>query len=231
MLRETVATLRVINFSDIAPIVPLVEPGEDVVVLVHGLLASAGAFRPLRTRLERELGVKTASFTHVPFTSIRRIASELGRIVDSMPRGARVHVVGHSLGGIVARWYVQELGGHDRVLQTISLGSPFAGAPLAARLPILVGADLHPSSELLHRIRNSVHAHKVPHLSIAGTHDRTAPVSTACAFPHGEVIEIEASHNALLFHETAMNVVLTRVARYSASTPEVPVSGVLARAR
>lgn len=228
MLRETVATLRIIQVRDVAPIIPRIEPGDDVVVLVHGLLASAGAFRPLRARLEGELGVKTASFTHVPFTSVRRIAHALADIVSSFPSSARVHLVGHSLGGIVARWYVQELGGHERVAQTISLGSPFAGAALAMRLPYFVGADLHPESTLLQRIRTGVRAREVPHLSIAGKFDRMAPMATACAFPHGDMLEIESSHNELLFHERAMNVILTRIARAS-RIPEAPVSGVLAR--
>lgn len=234
MLRETVATLRVINYRDVATIVPRVEAGEDVVVLVHGLLASAGSFRPLRVRLEKELGVKTASFTHVPFTSVRRIAHELADLVTSLPRGARVHLLGHSLGGIVARWYVQELGGHDRVVQTIALGSPFGGAPLAQRLPYLVGEDLHPESKLLHRLRSRARSHDVPHLSIAGTHDKMAPLETALAFPHGDIIEVAASHNALLYHQRAMNVILTRVARYSApdphhAIPDAPISGYVTR--
>lgn len=212
MLREALASLRVFDVRDLAPSVPSVSPGEDVVVLVHGLLATAAAFRPLRTRLERELGVKTASFTSVPFTSVRRIASQAAAVVDAFPEDARVHVVGHSLGGLVARWLVQEMGRAHRVVQTISLATPFGGAPLAARLPVLVGAELHPHSALLARLRAGAPDHEVPHLTIAGTRDRTVPPEFA-RFAHGEHVALQGlGHNGLLFDETAMNLVLTRVA-------------------
>ena len=42
--------------ADLLPIVPRAIAGDDVVVLVHGFLATAGVFRPLRARLEREAG-------------------------------------------------------------------------------------------------------------------------------------------------------------------------------
>lgn len=214
MLRETVASLRVIDVRDLGPSIPAVSPGEDVVVLVHGLLATAGAFRPLRIRLEKELGVKTASFTSVPFTSVRRIAAQLSAIVDAIPLGARIHVVGHSLGGIVARYFVQEMRGGRRVVQTISLGAPFGGAPLAKRLPVLVGAELHPRSTLLERLRETARNHKVPHTSIAGSNDLTAPPDSTRSLPHGDIVMLEGrGHNGLLFDQEAMNIVLTNVAR------------------
>lgn len=219
MLRETMATMRVIDIRDVAPSIPRVLPGEDVVVLVHGLLATAGAFRPLRARLEGELAVKTASFTSVPFTSVRRIAKQLEVIVATIPDGARIHLVGHSLGGIVVRWFAQEVSGGRRVVQTISMGAPFAGAPLAKRLPVLVGAELHPRSRLLDRLREGSRNHPVPHLSIAGTHDRTAPPDTTTTLPHGDLVMLDRlGHNGLLFDQQAMNIVLTRIARASTSS-------------
>lgn len=212
--------MRVIDIRDVltaaVPSIPSVLPGEDVVVLVHGLLATAGAFRPLRARLENELGVKTASFTHVPFTSVRRIAKQLEAIVATIPDGARIHVIGHSLGGVVARWFVQEMSGGRRVVQTISMGAPFGGAPLAKRLPVLVGAELHPRSRLLGRLREVAQNHPIPHLSIAGVVDRTAPPHTTCALPHGEIVMLDGlGHNGLLFDHSALNIVLTYIARHS----------------
>ena len=214
MLHETVATLRAFDLRETF-VAPEVESGDDVVVLVHGLMATAGAFRPLRARLERELGVKVASFTHVPGAGIRRIAEQLARLVDDLPDGARVHLVGHSLGGIVARWYVQEMGGHDRVAHTVALASPFGGAPLARKLPVLVGADLHERSLVLSRLRGSAHVGDVPHLSIAGSHDRLAPLDTVKAFPRGEVVVMHGrGHNGLLFCDATLRVVVDRVASH-----------------
>jgi triacylglycerol esterase/lipase EstA (alpha/beta hydrolase family) len=212
MLHETVSTLRAFDLRETSN-VPDVAPSDDVVVLVHGLLATAGAFRPLRARLEAQLGVKVASFTHVPGAGIRRIAEQLARLIDELPERTRIQIVGHSLGGLVARWYVQEMGGHDRVVQTIAMATPFGGAPLARKLPLLVGSDLHERSVLLSRLRGSAHVGNVPHLSIAGALDKLAPMHTVTAFPRGEVIVMRGrGHNGLLFCEDTLQVVVRAVA-------------------
>src|SRR5260370_36181098 len=110
---ERVALLRemALMACDLTPVVPDVRAGDDVVVLVHGFLASAGVFRPLRSRLERETGARVATFTHAPGVGIRRIARQLQQMVERVPEDTRITVVGHSLGGIVARLYVQEMRG------------------------------------------------------------------------------------------------------------------------
>ena len=44
-----------------------------------------------------------------------------------------MHVVGHSLGGLVARYLVQRLGGDARVESLVTLGTPHARHALGAR--------------------------------------------------------------------------------------------------
>ncbi len=213
---ETVATLReVVLFArDITADVPgEVAPHEDVVVLVHGFFASAGVFRPMRRRLA-DTGARVASFTHAPGAGIERIARSLGRIVDRLPRDCRVHLVGHSLGGLVARWYVQELGGHSRVTQTISLGSPFGGTERARPFPFLVGADLCRTSPLLARLRARAHEHQVPHLSVVADADALIVPGESAVFPSGEVVVLAGrGHNSLLFDSESITHVVERVRR------------------
>jgi len=53
------------------------------------------------------------------------------------PRGsrdARLVLVAHSMGGLVARYFTERLGGREVVGQTITLGTPFSGAVKAAYL-------------------------------------------------------------------------------------------------
>src|SRR5580704_10034944 len=196
---ERLALLREVALvpRDLAEVVPRAMPGEDVVVLVHGFLASAGVFRPLRARLERETAARVATFTHAPGVGIRRIARRLADLVDRIPAGARITIVGHSLGGVVARWYVQEMGGHARVARTISMASPFRGIDVP---PLLVGADLHAQSELLKRVRETAHLCGVPHTSIVAEDDTiVAGVHTAC-LGFGDVVVCPGrGHNGLLF--------------------------------
>jgi triacylglycerol lipase len=209
--REGVSTIRemVLMPKDLTPVVPDVEPGDRVVVLVHGFCASAGVFRPLAARLEREAEAKIATFTHAPGVGVRRIARSLATLVEQIPRSARITIVGHSLGGVVARWYVQEMGGHERVERTISLGSPFRGVPVPR---YLVGSDVHEESELLERLRGRAADFDVPHTSVVATEDRVVPgLQTACLGAGDVVVLRGRGHNTLIFDEEVAGLVIDRV--------------------
>jgi pimeloyl-ACP methyl ester carboxylesterase len=213
---EAMATMREVALlaRDISPVVPDARPGDDVVVLVHGFMASAGVFRPLRARLEREAHARVATFTHAPGAGIERIARQLADVVDCIPLGTRIHVVGHSLGGVVARWFVQEQGGHARVVQTISLASPFGGTHVARRVPLFVGRELHAESKLLARVARAG-ACGVPHVSIVAGDDRLIVGEKNASLPHGETIVMRGrGHNTLLFDDEVARLVIERVKRH-----------------
>jgi pimeloyl-ACP methyl ester carboxylesterase len=214
-LTETISTLHEVALMprDLIPVVPrTVACEDDVVVLVHGIFASAGVWRPMKRTLVERTGAKVATFTHAPGVGIDRIARSLKKIVDSLPRDCRVHLVGHSLGGLVARWYVQEHGGHARVTQTISLGSPFGGTARAHPFPFLVGRELGRASPLLARLRARAHEHDVPHTSIVGHRDVLVVPKESAVFPRGEVVVLpHCGHNTLLFHEESIARVVDRV--------------------
>lgn len=213
VVSDTLATLReVVLFPrDLRTVVPESRPGDDIVVFVHGFFASAGVFRPMRRHLH-DAGLVSASFSYVPGVSISRIAKKLAALVDALPKDRRVHLVGHSLGGLVSRWYVQELGGHERVAQTISLASPFAGTERANLVPLLVGADLATYSAVLDRLRARARTFDVPHTSIVGDSDWVVVPNHSAMFPHGDVVVLPGrGHNALLYDDAVYGCVLDRV--------------------
>ncbi len=210
---EVLATLReaVLLPRDLAPVVPDLSDGTDVVVLLHGFLASGGVFRPMRARLEAE-GFPVATFSYAPGRSIRSVAEQLAEIVERVPGRARVHVVGHSFGGIVARDYVQNLGGHARVVETVSLASPFHGAPRARRFAWLI-PDLHPDSRVLAEIRACPSHVRVPHLSIVAGADRMIPPESA-RFPGAPYVTLpDRGHNTLLFDAEVVRILVARLER------------------
>lgn len=215
---ETVATLREVALlaRDITPVVPAhARPHDDVIVFIHGFFASAGVFRPMRQHLVADTGAKVASFTHAPGAGIERIARRLARIVARIPAGCRVHLVGHSLGGLVARWYVQELGGHARVTQTISLGSPFGGTERARPFRFLVGADLVRTSPVLAKLRSRAHEHPVPHMSVVADADAMVVPCESAVFPRGEVVVLPGrGHNSLLFDPDSITTVVDRIRKH-----------------
>lgn len=194
---------------DLFSVVPA-EACDDVVVLVHGFLATAGVLRPLAERLERDAGARAATFTHLPGEGIEQIARRVGELVAKLPSGTRrVHLVGHSIGGLAARYFVDELGGDARVVQTVSIASPFRGVPRATLLPGRLAEDLDPESPLLARLRAGV-GRGVPHFSIAGSHD--AVVASGALLPSGERLEVPGcGHNALLYDPVVLGEVVSRV--------------------
>jgi triacylglycerol lipase len=184
--------------------------GEDVVVLVHGLFATAGVMRPLRRGIEGIAGTHTAAFTYVPGTGVEDIARALDRVLGTLPSDARIHLFGHSMGGLVVRWFVQELRRDPRVVQTVTVATPFQGARGAVFMPGRAGRDIRAGSAVLERLQASAASVDLPHLSILGGLDTAVPLATA--FPVGERLVIpQCGHNGLLFHPVVRQAVVERV--------------------
>lgn len=198
---------------DLAQVCPVEEArGADIVVLLHGLYATAGVLRPLREHVERQLGVQTASFSYAPGPGVEPIAARLAELIERLPEAVRIHLVGHSLGGVVVRWFVQELGGDPRVVQTISMASPFAGTRHARLAPAGAGRDIAPGSAVLDRLRRSLErAQELPHLSIVASDDALVPSNAALGVGDTLVVE-ECGHNGLLYHPNVFDVIVRRIA-------------------
>jgi triacylglycerol lipase len=212
--REALAFARqaVLLYRDVTSTLPeRVREGEDVVVLLHGLFATAGVLRPLRRAIEQGAGAHTAAFSYAPGPGVETVARRLGELVRWLPSGVRIHLVGHSVGGLAARWFVQELGSDPRVAQTISLASPFRGTRHARLLPGPAGRDITPGSELLQRLeQRALSAVHVPHTSIAA--ERDVVVTESTLFPLGDRLVVpDCGHNALLFHPRVAALVTQRV--------------------
>jgi triacylglycerol lipase len=194
-----------------------VRPGGDVVMLVHGLFATAGVLRPLRRELEERTGAYTSSFTHPPGPGISSIARDVAKAVRAITGDVRIHLVGHSIGGVAARYFVQELGSDPRVVQTVSIGSPFGGTRPAKLFPAPVGRDIAPGSPLLARLAQGARQRLgVPHLSISGIEDHVVPRGAYLAA--GEHVRVAGcAHNSLLYHPQAVNELVARILRVQAA--------------
>jgi len=197
---------------DLADVVPgSAREGDHVVVLVHGALATAGAWRPLRERLA-SVGIHSASFTYKPSAGVVAISDGIGRLLRRLPAGVRVCLVGHSLGGLAVRWFVQKTEGDPRVAETVTVAAPFGGARGASLLPGQAGRDMTRGSTVLSELIATAPRTELPHLSIFGTDDTAVSVDTT--FPVGDRLVVDgAGHNALLFHEDVADSILARLGR------------------
>lgn len=109
--------------------------------LLHGLLSSGQAMTTLAARL-RELGLyeRVIVCTYRDERPIVDSARDLVRAVnDNTSRDRGCDLIAHSLGGLVSRYAVEQLGLSDRVRSVWMLGTPHLGSDLAGtvvRLPL-----------------------------------------------------------------------------------------------
>jgi triacylglycerol lipase len=218
--REAAALARqaTLIYRDVRGARPLwVRAGRDVVMFVHGLFATAGVLRPLRREIEQRTSAFTTSFTHPPGPGIPSVARAIATAVRAISGDARIHLVGHSIGGVAVRYFVQELGSDPRVVQTFSIGSPFSGARSARLLPAPVGRDIAPGSPLLERLaRGARRRLVVPHLSIDGQEDYV--VTSGAFLAAGERLSVPGcGHNSLIYHPRVVAEVVARIERVQAA--------------
>ena len=165
----------------------------------------------MRAAVARNDFLHTAALTYLPGPGVATLAAQLREVVAALPAGARIHLVGHSLGGILARWFALE-SNDPRVVATISLASPFGGVPTAAWLGVPAVRDLRPDSAVLRRILLHPDAARVPHLSIVAGADTLLQSPVSHALPGGDVLVMEGrGHNTLLFDDEVARAVEQRV--------------------
>ncbi|MGK3965343.1 esterase/lipase family protein [Sorangium sp. So ce118] len=218
-------------YDTLAPVIPAgTRDGDDVVIILHGLFASAGVLRPLRTAIERHAAasrapgrpgsvraepsagsVHTATMSYAPGPGVEVLSERLATIVSALPGGVRLHLVGHSMGGIVCRFFAQEVF-DPRIVQTISMASPFGGIPRAGLLGFGGARDLDVSSPILRRVLLGTARSSIPHLSIVAGADTLVRSPIAHALPGGEVRVMAArGHNTLLFDPEVATLVARRI--------------------
>jgi triacylglycerol lipase len=126
------------------------------ILLLHGIMDNRSVFAVFRRSLRRRgFGVVHAVNYSLFTGDVRAAAHQLRGHVERLREetGAdRVHIVGHSLGGVIARYYVQRMGGSAAVHTLVTLGSPHSGSWSAYLMPTPLARQLRPGSELMHEL-------------------------------------------------------------------------------
>lgn len=124
------------------------------VLLLHGFTDNRSVFVLLRRALGADGLRHVEAYNYSPFTrDLRVTARHLARRVEELCTRTghqQVDLVGHSLGGLVGRYYVQRLGGDARVRTLVTLGTPHSGtlvAPFMDAHPLV--RQMRPDSEVL----------------------------------------------------------------------------------
>lgn len=194
-----------------------IRPCEDAVVLVHGFFATSGAFSPVIRHLREVLELDVRTFTFWPGCSLERIADKIHEAVSAHAGACRVHLVGHSLGGLAIRWYVQERQHDPRVVQTVSIASPFRGVDLADAFPDRLRKLMFPLGSQLDRIVHEAPKHlpRVPHLSIVAEKDQLLPMRSGVLPGAPSYVLPDTGHNGALFHRKLHDAITAQIRKHA----------------
>lgn len=162
------------------------------ILLVHGVIDNRTIFARLRRQLRRRGFGRIYTLNYTPLlTDVRTAAAQLAERVEQVCSETgyeRIHVVGHSLGGIIARYYVQILDGDARVHTVVTLGSPHAGTALARALPAMVIRQLRPGSPLLTELAAPVESCRTRFLSVWSDLDHLVVPQRSARLDHPDLM-------------------------------------------
>lgn len=143
--------------AGLAAVRPAADAVHDTpVVLVHGYGHNRSGWFLLERHLRGAGFANVVTLNYNPLTAdVPELADRLARRVEQVRRRAgtgTVHVVGHSLGGVILRWYVQEAGGDERVSTAVTIASPHAGTLAALAGVGRTARQLRPGSWVMRRL-------------------------------------------------------------------------------
>ncbi|WP_404306010.1 lipase family alpha/beta hydrolase [Neorhodopirellula lusitana] len=202
-----------------------------IVIGLHGYQGKTGAWDGFR-RYVRELGYPTATVSYDYDQPIARSAKQVAACVQTALLGkgggrCRVVLVGHSMGGLVAReWTENPRLPNQSIAALITLGSPHGGSSWATMPPmaeLFTGNDFDSqdlTNLLLHQPSSAGLLDMVPDsdfLNQLNARNRrpdvayTAIVGTACPFDQDNVVVIRSALQALDQEGSVVRLIRPRI--------------------
>lgn len=203
------------------------------VLLVHGLVDNRSVFTVMSRNLRRRGFAHVCTWNYSPrLTDVARGARELGRQIERICEQTgydRVHVVGHSLGGLIARYYLQKQGGHRRVESLVTLGTPHQGSVWAHVVPTPLIRQLRPGSEIIEQLAEPAPGCDTRITAIYSDLDQVVLPTTSGRCDHPDlgarnVLIRGVGHMSLPMHRVVLDEVATTLAglRTAAAPAAVP---------
>ena len=200
---------------------PAPAPAEAPILLLHGLLCNAGVMVGLRGALvARNVGPVYALSYGPPLASIDAFADQVAAKIDAILEAtgaARVAIVGHSMGGLVARAYLRRYGA-QKVSTVMTLGAPHHGSVHAWLFPGISLAQLRPGNAWLADLNRTEGAPVgVRVVSLWSWHDSMVAPQTSSRLAGAENIELVGiGHNALVGDRRVFALVAEELTRAAA---------------
>ncbi len=161
------------------------------VLLLHGFFQTRNIWNTMEDRLRYDgygvvsfdLGGLLARFNTHPLDHLAALVADKVEALAQRHGVDKLHVIGHSKGGLLARRYVQQFGGDRRVASVLTLGTPHRGTPTAALAVGLSWAmrgstsahDLLPNSRVIQRLNEDGWPGHIPLTSVYSKADLVCP--------------------------------------------------------
>jgi len=170
-----------------------------------------------------DLGGLFYRFNSKPVTEQAQvIAEKIERIAEKYDLN-KIHIIGHSKGGLLARHYIQHHGGDRRIKSLITLGTPHHGTPTAAvglwvtGLGLLTKSpfEMLPKSRLVKRLGQDTFPANIPLTSIYSKSDLVCPFWCSTLFPKpGETsmqnMVVKGVGHTAMCHDPAVYLMIKR---------------------
>ena len=190
-------------------------------VLVHGLWDTPHLFRRLVRRLEEhEVPLLVPHLPHrLGAIPLRTLAEQLDdHIRRRWGDDVEVDLLGFSMGGIIGRVWLQQLGGGQRTYRFISVGSPQRGTVTAQWIPswLFPGlADMKRGSPLLHALNADVQSlERLDCVSYYCCWDLMVVPGWQAHLPVGTVSQLPVlTHQQLMSHPLALEELVRTLLR------------------
>ena len=195
------------------------------IILVHGFLNRGGILGGLKRHLT-SAGHQCFAPSLKPCDArcgLPALAVQLGEFIDAtLPAGARFALVGFSMGALISRYYLQELGGYRRVDAFFSIGGPHAGTVSAYAYPSQGVCQMRPKSDFLAQLDRSVdRLAGMPVACYWSPYDLMIRPSASAQWQRGEQVRIPALIHSLMVFDRRLYRDVER--RLSALAPQPPI--------
>lgn len=208
--KESLWMLRLYSFHQCWPwsLQRLRRAAGPPIVLVHGFFCNAGVWRPLRLRCRRHAVAVSLEPTYRHFERQVLALDAAVKAVLQTSGEPRVILVGHSMGGLLARAYADRF--PNRVAGYVSVAAPHAGTVLGA---LVYGSEFGPPSPRARWLQrfNAEAAGAVPAVHFHTPDDNIVIPAAHSICPTGNNRRLEGGHLAAISEPGSIDQILRAV--------------------
>jgi len=196
---------------------PPARPAASPVLLLHGVLCNAGIWRGTIARLARAGCGPVYTLSYGPPTaSIELFAEQLDAKIEAIcvaTGAARLALVTHSMGGLVARAYLRRFGG-ARIRCLVTVGAPHHGSVDAWMFPGECLAQMRPGNAWLAKLNAEANPMATRIVSLWSRHDSMVAPQASAELAGADNVPFKGiGHNALVEHPDIVARVVAELSR------------------